>query len=334
METTLPTRELGSSGLDITRVGFGAWAIGGEWAFGWGPQDDAQSITAIRHSIESGINWIDTAPAYGLGHSEEVVATALKGLPEQDRPLVFTKAGLVWDDDPKAQPSRVGSSASLRREVEASLRRLACDRIDLYQMHWPAQDGSSLDEYWSTFVELKAEGKVRCVGLSNHNVAQLEVAEAIGHVDSLQPPFSPINRTATGDVVPWCAANDTGVIVYSPMASGLLSGRWSVERSASLDAGDWRRSNPNFSGDRLKAGLRLAEGLRPIADRHGISVGSVAIAWTLAFPGVTGAIVGARDPGQIDGWIAAATLELDDTDLDEAAQAIASSGLGSGPTRP
>lgn len=320
--------------MDITRVGFGAWAIGGEWAFGWGPQDDDQSITAIRHAIDSGINWIDTAPAYGLGHSEEVVATALRGLPEQDRPLVFTKAGLVWDEDPKAQPSRVGSPTSLRREVEASLRRLGCDRIDLYQMHWPAQDGTTLEEYWSTFVDLKAEGKVQAIGLSNHNVPKLEAAEAIGHVDSLQPPFSPINRSAAADVLPWCATNGTGVIVYSPMASGLLSGRWSEDRSASLDAGDWRRSNPNFSGDRLQAGLGLADGLRPIAERHGVSVGSIAIAWTLAFPGVTGAIVGARDPEQIDGWIAAATLTLGDQDLEEASQAIAASGLGTGPTRP
>jgi aryl-alcohol dehydrogenase-like predicted oxidoreductase len=320
--------------MGITPVGFGAWAIGGEWAFGWGPQDDTQSITAIRHAIESGINWIDTAPAYGLGHSEEVVASALRGLPEQDRPYVFTKAGLVWDENPKAQPSRVGSPSSLRRELEASLRRLECERIDLYQMHWPAQDGTALDEYWSTFVDLKAEGKVQAIGLSNHNVAQLEAAEAIGHVDSLQPPFSAINRSAAADVVPWCATNGTGVIVYSPMASGLLSGRWSEERSASLDAGDWRRSNPNFSGDRLKAGLALADGLGPIAQRHGVSVGSVAIAWTLAFPGVTGAIVGARDPEQIDGWIAAATLALGDQDLEEASQTIGASKLGAGPTHP
>ena len=334
VKTTLPVHDLGSSGISITRVGFGAWAIGGEWAFGWGPQDDALSIAAIRHAIESGINWIDTAPAYGLGHSEEVVAAALRDLPEQDRPYVFTKAGLVWADDPNSQPSRIGSPASLRREVEASLRRLERDRIDLYQMHWPPQDGTSLEEYWSTFADLKAEGKVQAIGLSNHKVRQLEEAEAISHVDSLQPPFSPINRTAAADVLPWCEANGTGVIVYSPMASGLLSGRWSEERSASLDAGDWRRSNPNFSGEKLKAGLALADGLRPIAERQNASVGSVAIAWTLAFPGVTGAIVGARDPEQIDGWIAAATLTLDDRDIEEASGAIESSGLGAGPTRP
>ncbi|MGE0794228.1 MAG: aldo/keto reductase [Acidimicrobiia bacterium] len=335
MQTPLPTRPLGRTGMDITRVGFGAWAVGGEWAFGWGPQDDARSVTAIRHAVESGINWIDTAPAYGLGHSEEVVAAALAGLPEADRPYVFTKAGLVWSEsqaDPR--PARVGAPASIRREVEASLRRLRTERLDLFQMHWPAEDGTPLDDYWGTFAELRDEGKVRAIGLSNHDVAQLEAAERLAHVDSLQPPLSAINRRAAGDVVPWCAAHETGVVVYSPMASGLLSGSWTAERSAALDPGDWRKGNPTFEGDRLAAALALADGLRPVAERHQVSVGAVAIAWTLAFPGVTGAIVGARGPEQIDGWLAAASLELDATDLTAAAEAITASGAGSGPARP
>ncbi|MGD9797941.1 MAG: aldo/keto reductase [Acidimicrobiia bacterium] len=336
--TSLPTNPLGRTGMNLTRVGFGAWAIGGEWLAGWGPQDDAESIAAIRHAIDAGINWIDTAPAYGLGHSEEVAA-ALRGVPQADRPYVFTKAGLIWDEAlaagsrMEAAPSRSGTVASIRREVEASLRRLQVEQIDLYQMHWPAQD-ASLEEYWGAFADLQQEGKVRAIGLSNHDVAQLEAAEAIAHVDSLQPPLSPVNRAAGGDVVPWCAEHGTGVIVYSPMASGLLSGSWSRERTASLDAGDWRRNNPLFSGDGLEAALDLVDRLRPVAEEHKSSVGSIAIAWTLAFAGVTGAIVGARTPAQIDGWIDAATLELGAGALDAVAAAIETSGVGAGPARP
>jgi aryl-alcohol dehydrogenase-like predicted oxidoreductase len=335
-----PTRPLGRTGMDLTAVGFGAWAIGGEWAFGWGPQDDAESIGAIRHAVESGLNWIDTAPAYGLGHSEEVVAEALGAFAESDRPYVFTKAGLVWDADlathnrPEARPSRVGTPESLRREVEGSLRRLGTERIDLYQMHWPAEDGSTLEEYWGTFAQLRAEGKVRAIGLSNHSVGQLDAAEAIEHVDSLQPPLSALNRRAAHDVLPWCAAHDTGAIVYSPMQSGLLSGHWSALRSASLDPGDWRQKNPMFHGAELQAALGLVDQLRPIAESHHTSVGAVAIAWTLAFPGVTGAIVGARSSAQIDGWIAAAHLRLDEAELDAVASAIAACSLGHGPVRP
>jgi aryl-alcohol dehydrogenase-like predicted oxidoreductase len=335
MPTDLATRRLGTTDMDITRVGFGAWAIGGEWAFGWGPQDDAASVAAIRHAVESGINWIDTAAVYGVGHSEEVIAAALQDIPENDRPLVFTKGGMVFDPDTSAgAPSRVGSPDSLRREVDASLRRLGVEQIDLYQMHWPAADGTPLSEYWQVFVDLQAAGKVRAIGLSNHDVAQLDEAEGLGHVDSLQPQFNPINRTAAADVIPWCHAHDAGVIVYSPMASGLLSGTWSEERTAKLDPGDWRTKTPAFKGDALRAGLMLADGLRAIADRRGVTVGTVAIAWTLAFAGVTGAIVGARSPEQIDGWIAAASLELDEQELKEAAEAITTSGAGAGPSAP
>jgi len=333
---TLPMAPLGTTGMRITRVGFGAWAIGGGgWTFAWGNQDDAASIAAIRHAVERGINWIDTAAVYGLGHSEEIVARALRDIPRDDRPYVFTKAGLVWDErDRAAPPRRVGDPVSLRREVEASLRRLGVERIDLYQMHWPAEDGTALEDYWGTLLQLKDEGKVRAVGLSNHDVVQLERAERIGHVDTLQPPFSAIHREVAAAELSWCAAHDTGVIVYSPMQSGLLTGAFSVERAARLGADDWRSHSPDFSGLGLRRNVALADALRPIAERHRATVASVAVAWTLAWPGVTGAIVGARSPAQVDGWIGAASLELTGTDLDDIAAAIRRTGAGTGPVRP
>ncbi|MET0400408.1 MAG: aldo/keto reductase [Longimicrobiaceae bacterium] len=327
---------LGTSGMDITRVGFGAWAIGGAgYAFGWGTQEDEDSVAAIRHAVERGINWIDTAAVYGLGHSEEVVARALRDIPEGDRPFVFTKCGLVWDEgDREAPPRRAGDPASIRRELEASLRRLGVERIDLYQMHWPAEDGTPLEEYWGELVRLRDEGKVRAVGLSNHDAAQLARAETIGHVDSLQPPFSAVRRDAAAAELGWCADHDTGVIVYSPMQSGLLTGAFTRERAAELPDDDWRSRSPDFSGDGLERNLRLAAALEPAAERHGVSPAAVAVAWTLAWRGVTGAIVGARSPEQVDGWLAAATLELTAADLDEIAEAIRTSGAGSGPERP
>ena len=333
---TLPTTPLGTTGMRITRVGFGAWAVGGGgWTFAWGNQDDADSIAAIRHAVERGINWIDTAAVYGLGHSEEVVARALRDIPADDRPYVFTKAGLVWDERNRAAPPRrVGDPLSIRLEVEASLRRLDVERIDLYQMHWPAEDGTPLEDYWGTLLQLKEEGKVRAVGLSNHDVAQLEAAERLGHVDTLQPPFSAIRREVAAVELPWCAAHRTGVIAYSPMQSGLLAGAFDVERAARLGADDWRSRSPDFTGLGLGRNLALADALRPIAQRHGSSVATVAVAWTLAWPGVTGAIVGARSPAQVDGWIGAAGLELTDTDLDEISAAIRSTGAGTGPVRP
>lgn len=332
----LPLRRLGRTDMHITRVGFGSWAVGGgDWAVGWGSQDDRDSIAAIGHAVERGINWIDTAAVYGLGHSEEVVRRALAQIAPSRRPYVFTKCGLRWDpQDRKAAPRQVGAPASLRTEVEDSLRRLGVERIDLYQMHWPARDGTPLEEYWQTLLELKREGKVRAVGLSNHDAAQLEAAEALGHVDTLQPPFSAIRRDVAERELPWCAAHDTGVIVYSPMQAGLLSGRFSAERAAALPANDWRSRNAEFTGERLQRNLRLAEALRPVAERHATSVAAVSIAWVLAWPGVTGAIVGARSPQQVDGWLDAAKLELDARDTAEIAAAIASSGAGSGPVRP
>jgi len=334
-KTTFPTVPLGRTGLDITRVGFGAWAAGGGgWAFGWGPQDDDSSIAAMRHAVESGVNWLDTAPVYGLGHSEEVVARALADFAPADRPLVFTKAGFSWDPaDRRSSPARVASPTEIRRELEDSLRRLRVERIDLYQLHWPPEDGTALEVYWATFADLRTEGKVRAVGLSNHDVAQLEAAEAIAHVDTLQPPFSAIRRESAEEIA-WCAAHGTGVIVYSPMQAGLLTGAFSVERARAIDPDDWRSRDEDFTGDALERNLALTESLVPIADRHGVSTGAVAIAWTLAWSGVSGAIVGARSPEQVDGWVAAAELELTAADLDQIADAVVRTGAGAGPNRP
>ncbi|MDO8977617.1 MAG: aldo/keto reductase [Afipia sp.] len=332
----LPTRRLGLTDMHITRVGFGAWAIGGpDWAVGWGTQDDGDSIAAIRHAIDRGINWIDTAAVYGLGHSEEVVRRALAGLPANDRPYVFTKCGLVWNEnDRKAAPRQVGAPASIRREVEASLKRLGVERIDLYQMHWPAEDGAPLQDYWQTLLDLKAEGKVRAIGLSNHDAGQLEAAERLGHVDTLQPPFSAIRRGVAAAELPWCHAHQTGVIVYSPMQSGLLSGRFTIARARALPKDDWRSRNAEYTGEKLLNNLNLADAFRPIAERYHTSVAAVAVAWTLAWPGVTGAIVGARSPTQVDGWIDAARIDLTNGDLAEIAAAIESTGAGTGPLSP
>jgi aryl-alcohol dehydrogenase-like predicted oxidoreductase len=322
--------------MNVTRVGFGAWAMGGgDWAFGWGDQDEKESIAAIRHACELGINWIDTAPVYGLGRSEEVVGRALKEISADRRPYVFTKCGIVWDEQNRMQrPLRVGRPESIRKEAEASLRRLGVECIDLYQVHWPAEDGTLLEDYWGTLVKLKSEGKVRAVGMSNHSVAQLETAEKIGHVDTLQPPFSAIRRDVAIAELPWCHAHETGVIVYSPMQSGLLTGSFTVERARALPGNDWRSRAPNFTGETLERNLALADALKPIARRRGASTGALAIAWTLAWPGVTAAIVGARSPEQVDGWIAAAELELTPAELREIAAAISATGAGSGPALP
>jgi len=334
-DNSLPLRQLGRTDMRITRVGFGSWAVGGDWAVGWGDQDDQDSVAAIRHAVERGVNWIDTAAIYGLGHSEEVVAAALEGIPKSRRPYVFTKCGLVADaTDRRKGPKQVGAPASLRREVEASLRRLQLEQIDLYQMHWPAEDGTKLEDYWQTLLDLKQEGKVRAVGLSNHNAAQLQAAEAIGHVDTLQPPFSAIKRAVAAAELPWCHDHGTGVIVYSPMQAGLLAGRFSVERAAALPANDWRSRNAEFKGEALRRNLEVAAAMRAVAERRGTSTAAVAVAWTLAWPGVTGAIVGARSAAQVDGWIEAARLELTPADMAEIGAAIERSGAGTGLSRP
>ena len=327
-------RSLGSSGLGITRVGFGAWAIGGGgWSFGWGPQDDKASEDTIRHALELGINWIDTAAVYGLGHSEEIVGRVVRSLPHSQRPFVFTKCGLIWDErKPMQEPKRVLKPASIRKECEASLRRLGIERIYLYQFHWPDDSGTPVEDSWAEMVRLIEEGKVRCGGVSNFNVNLLERCEAIRHVDSLQPPFSMIRREVAASEIPWCEAHRTGVICYSPMQSGLLTDRFSAERVAKMADDDWRRRAPEFNSPHLERNLALRDALRPIAKRHGTSVSSVALAWVLSWPGVTAAIVGARSPEQVDGWINAGNLELSQADLDEIARAIEKTGAGTGPT--
>jgi aryl-alcohol dehydrogenase-like predicted oxidoreductase len=336
MTTKLPTRQLGTTDMNITRVGFGAWATGGGcWAFSWGPQDDNESIAAINHAVESGVNWIDTAAVYGLGHSEEVVGRALKKLIPSDRPFVFTKCGLVFDpNDPFKEPIHSLHPESIRKECEASLRRLGVERIDLYQFHRPDETGVPVESSWRAMVQLVEEGKVRAIGVSNFDVSLLKKCEAIRHVDSLQPPFSLIRRNAAAAEIPWCRAHATGVICYSPMQAGILTDTFSVERIKNMAEDDWRRRSANFQTPQLERNLALRDALIPIARRHNTTVSSVAIAWTLTWPGVTGAIVGARSAEQVDGWIDAATLALTAADLDEIALAIERTGAGSGPTRP
>jgi aryl-alcohol dehydrogenase-like predicted oxidoreductase len=336
MLTTLPLRQLGTTDMEITRVGFGAWATGGGgWAYGWGPQDDDESVDAISHALERGVNWIDTAAVYGLGHSEQVVGRVLRGLSASDRPYVFTKCGLVWDEkEPMKDAVRSLAPNSIRRECEASLRRLGIERIDLYQFHRPDEFGVPVEESWRTMEQLVEEGKVRAIGVSNFDVSLLRKCEAIRHVDSLQPPFSLIKRDVAAAEIPWCNAHRTGVIVYSPMQSGILTDTFSADRVKQMADDDWRKKAPNFQTPRLEKNIALRNALKPIALRHNASVSAVAVAWTLTWPGVTGAIVGARSPSQVDGWIDAATLTLTSGDLDEIAATIERLGVGSGPTRP
>jgi aryl-alcohol dehydrogenase-like predicted oxidoreductase len=331
----LPRRRLGRTDLEITRLGLGAWAIGGPWAFGWGPQDDGESVAAIHRAVERGINWIDTAAVYGLGHSELVVGKAVAALPIASRPYLFTKCGLVWDEgDPTAEPRRVLRPDSIRRECEASLRRLGVSCIDLYQFHWPAESGAAVEDSWDVMLRLVEEGKIRWPGVCNFDVALLSRCEARGAVASLQPPFSPIRRKVAGAELPWCSSHDVGVIAYSPMQSGLLTDGFSTERLAALPADDYRHHGSEFVAPRFARNLALRDGLRPVAARRGVSIGEIAIAWVLAWPAVTGAIVGARSAAQVDGWIGAASLTLTAQDLEDIATAITSSGAGEGPTQP
>jgi aryl-alcohol dehydrogenase-like predicted oxidoreductase len=312
-ESEMKTRQLGKSELEITPIGLGAWAMGGGgYAAGWGPQNDEESIQTIHRAIDLGINWIDTAPVYGLGRSEEVVGRALKGRAE--RPYVFTKCSLVWDA--RGNISNSLQAESIRRECEASLRRLQIDAIDLYQIHWPNPD-PDIEEAWGAMAQLKREGKVRYIGVSNFDVAQMKRAMAIAPITSLQPPYSLLNREIETEILPFCIDHDIGVIVYSPMASGLLTGAMSRERIANLPADDWRRSNAEYQEPRLTRNLELVQFLTDIGFPHQMSPGEVAIAWTLGHPGVTGAIVGARRPDQISNLINAAEFRLDERETEE-----------------
>ncbi len=334
IDVEVPRRRLGHTPLEISRIGFGAWAIGGgEWQGGWGPQDDAESVAAIHRAVELGVNWIDTAPAYGLGRAEEVVGRAVRELPEADRPYVFTKCGLVWEPGARTV-SNVLSPDSIRAECEDSLRRLGVERIDLLQIHWPSQDGTPLEESWATMAELVDEGKVGWIGVSNFEVDLLERCQAVRQVDTDQPELNLVNRQPAAEIIPWCEAQGTGVLVYSPMRSGLLTGRFSAERVLSLPDDDWRRTHDDFQEPHLSRNLGLVERLGQVADRLECSLPELAVAWTLAWPGVTAAIVGARAAAQVDGWIGAAGVTLADKDLDDIAAAIADTGAGNGPTRP
>jgi aryl-alcohol dehydrogenase-like predicted oxidoreductase len=305
----MTTRQLGISDLHITPLGFGSWAAGGPWQFGWSDQDDSASIAAIHRSLELGVNWIDTAAVYGLGHSEEVVSKALsewKGA----RTYLFSKCGKIWDDQRKVDYSL--RAESIRRECENSLRRLQTDVIDLYQIHWPADDLEETEEGWTELARLQREGKVRWIGASNFSREELERAQAIAPVTSLQPPYSLIKRDIEKEVLPFCQSQNIGTIVYSPMASGLLSGRMTRERVESLPEDDWRKKNPEFNEPKITQNLELVDRLRQVAEKHGRSPGEVAIAWTLHHPAVTGAIVGARSAEQVDGVFKAADLHLTD----------------------
>jgi aryl-alcohol dehydrogenase-like predicted oxidoreductase len=307
------TKQLGNSDMNITPIGVGAWAIGGGgWAFGWGPQDDNESVDAIRSALDRGINWIDTAAVYGLGHSEEVVAKALEG--RSNKPFVFTKCERIWNENREIQKSL--KRDSIRREAEASLRRLKLDVIDLYQIHWPEPD-EDIEEGWTTMAELKAEGKVRHIGVSNFNVNQMTRAQAIAPITSLQPPYSMISPEIEESILPYAAANNIGVIVYSPMKSGLLSGTMTKERIAAMPEDDFRRRTPHFQEPKLSRNLELVELLREIGTRHGRTPGEVAIAWTLRNPAVTAAIVGMRSGSQVDGVIGAAEFRLSPEEIAE-----------------
>ena len=308
----MPLTRLGNSDLFITPIGFGAWAIGGSGCeFGWGEQDDQASIAAIHRALALGVNWIDTAAVYGMGHSEEVVASALKTW-AGPQPYVFTKCGLRWDE--QGYVHRSLQAKSIRGECEDSLRRLKVDAIDLYQIHWPTED---LEEGWSAMAQLQEEGKVRWIGVSNFDAAEMRRAEAIAPITSLQPPYSLVRREVEQAVLPYCRSNGLGTIVYSPMASGLLTGAMTRERAASLSNSDWRSRDLEFHEPKLSQNLALVERLREVGERYGRPPGQVAIAWALQNPAVTGAIVGARSARQVEGIVGAANLSLTDGEIAE-----------------
>jgi aryl-alcohol dehydrogenase-like predicted oxidoreductase len=319
-------RRLGRDGPELSVVGVGAWAIGGPWRFGWGPQDDDESIAALHKAFDAGVTWVDTAAVYGLGHSEEVVGQVLRERAGGE--LVLTKCGRPWYGRENNEPTYDLRPETIRFELEQSLKRLGTDHVDLYQFHWPdTVTGTPVEESWGTMAELVTEGKVRWAGVCNFDVGLLERCQRIRHVDSLQPPYSLLDRAAADELIPWCAANGTGVIGYSPLGSGLLSGGFDAQRARELPEGDWRRGSPEFQEPALSRNLALAGRLEPVAERHGVPVAAVAVAWVLATPGVTGAIVGVRRPSQVDGWLPAGSLQLSDADLAELRAAVEDTGV-------
>ncbi len=323
-------KRLGSNGPEITTVGFGAWAIGGPWKFGWGPVDDDESVGAIRHAVDLGVNWIDTAAVYGLGHSEEVVGLAIEPFDVGEDVLVFTKCGRSWYGFEKGE--KIVNDLrpeSIRFECEQSLKRLGLEHIDLYQFHWPDfATGTEVEDSWATMRELVDEGKARWVGVSNFTIELLERCESLRHVDSLQPPLSMLNRAARDTVIPWCHENGTGVIVYSPMQSGLLTGAFDRARVESLAEDDWRRATATFQEPKFSQNLALVDRLGKITEAIGSNLAELAIAWTHAVDGVTAAIVGARRSDQVDGWIRASDLELSGDVVAEIERIIEETGAG------
>jgi aryl-alcohol dehydrogenase-like predicted oxidoreductase len=316
VNTTVERRRLGNSDLDITPIGFGAWAIGGgDWRFGWGAQDDAESIAAIHKAVELGINWIDTAAVYGFGHSEEIVRKALDGMSE--RPYVFTKCGLVPSADDAKTPVENISAASIKRECEASLRRLNVETIDLYQIHWPTDDIADIEEAWTAMTDLQRAGHVRYIGVSNFDVAEMQRALQVGPITSLQPPFSLVKPEVEQTILPFCHERGIGTIVYSPMGAGLLTGAMTRARARALPPDDWRSKNAEFQEPKLSRNLKIVDMLVAIGKRHERSAGEVAIAWTLHHPAVTAAIVGARSAAQVEGNINALTFRLTDEEFAE-----------------
>jgi aryl-alcohol dehydrogenase-like predicted oxidoreductase len=318
----MQTRRLGNTDMDITTIGFGAWAIGGGgWQFGWGPQDDADSVAAIHEALDAGVNWIDTAAVYGLGRSEEVVGQALRARGTGGAtPYIFTKSSMRWDDSREIYRSL--KAASVREECENSLRRLGVETIDLYQIHWPNPD-SEIEEGWTEMARLQSEGKVRYIGVSNFNVSQMQRAQEIAPISSLQPPYSMLERGVEAEILPYCEENNIGVIVYSPMESGLLTGAMTRERIANFAADDWRRNNRDYQEPNLTRNLALVELLREIGARHGRTAGEVAIAWTLRHRAVTAAIVGLRRAGQAAGTLGAADFRLSADELQEIEASLA-----------
>jgi aryl-alcohol dehydrogenase-like predicted oxidoreductase len=309
--TKFETRQLGNSDLHLTPIGYGAWAIGGgNWEFAWGAQDDDESVKTIERALDSGINWIDTAAIYGLGHSEEVVAKALKN--SHHKPYVFTKCSMRWFPD--RQIYRSLKAGSLQEEIENSLRRLRIDTIDLYQIHWPNPE-DEIEEGWETLARFQEEGKVRYIGVSNFNVEQMKRVQKIAPITSLQPPYSLLNRKIEDEILPFCLENHIGVINYSPMVSGLLTGKMTADRIKSLPEDDWRKRSANFVEPKLSNNLELVELLREIGKAHNVEPGVVAIAWTLRHPAITAAIVGARRPDQVDGVLPAATFRLSEQEI-------------------